>query len=334
VISFWEAAMSGPDEDSDLHLRVPCRVLGRTGLLVSRLAFGAGPVSGLMTGKDFQSQAETFRALIELGINWIDTAAGYGNGSSEANIGRILAELPGQHCKLHVATKVRIDCSSSLTFRDQVQISLEASLNRLQLPKVSLLQLHNGITAVRHEQPDSVSVADVLDPDGILDALKAVQAKGLADFIGLTATGTAEPMRRVVRTGAFDTIQVPYNLLNPSAGQVFGEDFPEQNYGNILHDCRMTDMGCFVIRVFAGGALLGLPPSPHTLKTPYFPLDLYRRDLIRSANLANAPGVLDIQRKAVEFSLAHAAVHSAIIGFGAATHVADAARALTGSCSH
>ena len=326
--------MSVRDEDSDLRLPVPCRVLGRTGLLVSRLAFGAGPVSGLMTRENFDLQAETMRALIRLGINWIDTAAGYGNGSSEASIGRILAEMPQEHCMLHVATKVRIDFSSTLSFRDQVRFSLDASLSRLQLSKVSLLQLHNGITAIRGDQANSVSVADVLDPGGILDALKAVQAEGQADFIGLTGTGLAEPMRSVVRTGEFDTIQVPYNMLNPSAGQMVAEDFPEQNYGNILDDCRREGMGCFVIRVFAGGALLGQPPSNHTLRTPYFPLDLYRRDLDRATHLAKDPDGSDLAKRAIEFALAHPAVHSAIVGFGAASHVVDAVRALGDFCSH
>ena len=320
----------GVDESSDFRFPVPRQVLGRTGLLVSRLAFGAGPVSGLMTGDSFDLQAETMRTLIRLGINWVDTAAGYGNGASEANIGRFLAELPEEHHKLHMATKVRIDCNSTLSFLDQVRISLEASLRRLRLHKVSLLQLHNGITAVRGDQANSISVADVLDSGGILDALKAVQAEGQADFIGLTGTGTAEPMRTVVRTGQFDTIQVPYNLLNPSAGQMVAEDFPEQNYGNILEECRMEGMGCFVIRVFAGGALLQQPPSSHTLKTPYFPLDLYRRDLDRARNLAKDPGGSDLAKKAIEFALAHSAVHSAIIGFGAASHVADAVRAIGG----
>ena len=71
------------------------RTLGRTGLRVSAVAFGAGPVSGLMTGDDHAAQAAALRRAIELGINWIDTAPGYGQGKSEANIGRALAEIHG-----------------------------------------------------------------------------------------------------------------------------------------------------------------------------------------------------------------------------------------------
>jgi aryl-alcohol dehydrogenase-like predicted oxidoreductase len=305
------------------------------------LAFGAGPVSGLMTGDNLESQSETLKTLYDSGINWIDTAAGYGNGSSERSIGRVLAMLPIEVSRaFHVATKVRIDFSSSLSFADQVRFSVDASLQRLQVPKVSLLQLHNGVTVRRNDQPSSVGIADVLDSGGILDALKRVQVEGKADFLGLTGTGAAEQMRAVVNTREFDTIQVPFNLINPSAGRPVANDFVEQNYGTILEDCRSAGMGCFAIRVFAGGALLQQPPSDHTLKTPYFPLDLYRRDLERAASLeddvsgAGLLGGATLLQQSIEFAMSHPAIHSAIIGFGAPEHVVDAVRALNRIYSH
>lgn len=332
--------MSGAIEEFGRSFLVPHRVLGRTKLKVSCLAFGAGPVSGLMTGSNVESQVETCKTLYELGINWIDTAAGYGNGSSEKSIGRVLAEMPKEVCReFHVATKVRIDFNSPLSIADQVLFSVEASLRRLQLPKVRLLQLHNGVTASRDDQPSSVGIADVLDSGGILDALKSIQAAGQTDFLGLTGTGAVEQMREVVNTGEFDTIQVPYNLLNSSAGCEVADDFVEQNYGNILDNCRAVSMGCFAIRVLAGGALLRQPPSEHTLKTPYFPLDLYRRDLDRAASLdggaggSGGPGGARLIRQSIEFALSHPAIHSAIVGFGAPAHVVDGVRAVSRVCS-
>ena len=333
--------MSGAIEESGRSSRVPHRVLGRTGLQVSCLAFGAGPVSGLMTGHNLESQSETLKTLYDSGINWIDTAASYGNGSSERSIGRVLAMLPIEVSReFHVATKVRIDFNSSLSFADQVRFSVEASLQRLQVPKVSLLQLHNGVTVRRNDQPSSVGIADVLDSGGILDALKSVRVEGKADFLGLAGTGAPEQMRAVVNTSEFDTIQLPYNLFNPSAGRQVANDFVEQDYGNILEDCRSAGMGCFAIRVFAGGALLRQPPSDHTLKTPYFPLDLYRRDLDRAACLedgvsgAGLLGGATLLEQSIEFALSHPAIHSAIIGFGAPGHVMDAVRALNRIYSH
>ena len=83
------------------------RKLGRTGLKVSAVAFGAGPVSGLMTGTDFAAQLATVHRALAAGINWFDTAPGYGNGASETNLGRVLAELDAT-TSVHVATKVRV----------------------------------------------------------------------------------------------------------------------------------------------------------------------------------------------------------------------------------
>src|SRR5262245_42879046 len=69
------------------------RVLGRTGISVSRVAFGAGPISGLMVGNDAHWQRAVIEYAISRGINWFDTAATYGDGQSERNLGRVLQEL-------------------------------------------------------------------------------------------------------------------------------------------------------------------------------------------------------------------------------------------------
>ena len=80
--------------------------LGSTGIRVSKVAFGAGPISGLMVGDALQQQQKTVQRAIELGINWFDTAATYGAGQSERNLGRVFHELG--IAGIHVATKVRL----------------------------------------------------------------------------------------------------------------------------------------------------------------------------------------------------------------------------------
>lgn len=304
-------------------------VLGRTGLTISRLAFGAGPVSGLMTGNDYPLQRATLARALESGINWIDTAAGYGQGSSEANLGRVLTELKlAGLAPVHVATKVRIDAASSLSFREQVESSVAQSLARLGCQRVTLLQLHNGVTARRDDEPASLSADDVLRPDGAADALAAIQRSGLAQFIGLTGTGSPADLRSVICSDRFDTIQLPYNLLNPSAGQVMPAGFAERDYGNILHDCQQHALGVFAIRVLAGGALLGQAPSAHTLKTPYFPLDLYTRDTQQAVRWQAERAASTWVRDALEFVWRHPAIHGAIVGFGSPDHVTTAVEAV------
>lgn len=300
------------------------RTLGRTGIRVSVLAFGAGPVSGLMTGRDEDAQTTVLRRAVELGINWIDTAPGYGQGLSETNLGRALNAIGGSE-NVHIATKVRVLAEQFLNPADAVRRSVEESLQRLGRSSVTLLQLHNGITQNRGDEPFSLSPADILAPGGVLDAMRRIRDEGLIRHVGLTGTGHPTAMREVVRSGEFDTIQVPFNLLNPSAAQEVPESWGEANYGNIIADCAAMNMGVFAIRVYAGGALLGQAPSAHTVKTPFFPLALYERDQRQAAELARHLGEgRSLKEAALRFVLEQASIHSAIIGFGAPEHVGEA----------
>lgn len=297
------------------------RILGRTGLRISTVAFGAGPVSGLMTGHDHVAQTAAMKRAVGLGINWIDTAPGYGQGRSETNIGRTLAEINARE-SLQVATKVRLAPDQLSNIPHAIRVSVETSLQRLGLPAVTLLQLHNGLTARRDDEPFSITPHDVLGAGGVLEAFQELRRSGLVRHIGLTGTGQAAEMREVVCSGGFDTIQVPYHLLNPTAGRASPDDSADCDYGNIIADCAGLNMGVFAIRVFAGGALLGQEPSGHTLTTPFFPLALYLRDRERADRLASTGS---LKEKALRFVLDDSRVHSAIIGFGSAEQLEEVA---------
>ncbi|MEQ2007282.1 MAG: aldo/keto reductase, partial [Limisphaerales bacterium] len=81
------------------------------------------------------------------------------------------------------------------------------------------------------------------------------------------------------------------------------------------------------IRVFAGGALAGKPPSAHTLTTKFFPLPIYERDLRRAEAMRRLlPAGVSMPEAAVRFAVHHAQVTSAIIGFGSPEEVEAAAR--------
>ena len=112
------------------------RPLGSTGLEVSEISFGAGPVAGLMTGTDFEQQLQVLQTAFDTGINWIDTAAGYGNGASERALGNALQQLDSrQH--IQIATKVRIQRHSSASICEQIRTGVTDSLQRLQRPHVT-----------------------------------------------------------------------------------------------------------------------------------------------------------------------------------------------------
>ncbi|MCE2794671.1 MAG: aldo/keto reductase [Planctomyces sp.] len=302
------------------------RRLGRTGLLVSEISFGAGPVSGLMTGTDTQQQLEVLRAAIHSGINWVDTAAGYGNGTSEKAVGAALRQLDPQQ-QIQVATKVRIHRSSGASIRQQITAGITASLSRLQRSHITLLQLHNAITEQPDQEPFSLTPEEVLGPQGVAAAFNELRQSGIITCCGLTGTGQPAALRKVLESEQFETLQIPFNRLNPSAGMPTAPDTVPTDYGNLLADCQRLDIGAFAIRVLAGGAVAGNPPSAHTLTTPFFPLDLYQHDLQKAQSLAAAEPASHAVTEAIRFVLQHPAVCSAIIGFAQPHEVLQACTA-------
>jgi len=114
------------------------RTLGRTGLRVSAIAFGCGPVSGWMAELPPDEQCAVVRRAIELGINWFDTAAGYGDGTSEASLGAALARL-GHPAGIHIATKVRYPAERLGDIGAYTRASVAASLKRLGVAQVALV---------------------------------------------------------------------------------------------------------------------------------------------------------------------------------------------------
>lgn len=302
------------------------RRLGRTGLLVSEISFGAGPVSGLMTGTDTQQQLEVLRAAIHSGINWVDTAAGYGNGKSEKAVGAALRQLDPQQ-QIQVATKVRIHRSSGASIRQQITAGITASLSRLQRSHITLLQLHNAITEQPDQEPFSLTPEEVLGPQGVAAAFNELRQSGIITCCGLTGTGQPAALRKVLESEQFETLQIPFNRLNPSAGMPMAPDTVPTDYGNLLADCQRLDIGAFAIRVLAGGAVAGNPPSAHTLTTPFFPLDLYQHDLQKAQSLAAAEPASHAVTEAIRFVLQHPAVCSAIIGFAQPHEVLQACTA-------
>lgn len=300
------------------------RPLGNTGIRISAISFGAGPISTLMVGDPTDRQRAVVEAALARGVNWFDTAATYGAGQSERNLGRALAEL-GAAARVHVATKVRLSSDDLGDIRGAVRRSFEGSLERLKLPRVTLLQLHNSITARRGDEPTSITPHDVLGTGGVAEALEELRGEGLTLHLGLTGIGASAALAEVVRSRRFHSIQTPYHLLNPSAGRPARRGFAETDYGNIIAHCAAAQMGVLAIRVLAGGALLGNSPSPHTLKTPFFPLDLYERDRRRAARLQERLGPQRrLAQEAVRFALAHPHVSSALIGFGEARQIDEA----------
>ena len=226
------------------------RTFGRTGIEVSEIIFGAGAVGGILIHKDDATKRDAIARALAGGINWIDTAAQYGNGKSEEALGWL---LPEARATPHVSTKFQLDVTNLADVPKQIEERLQASLARLKRPSVDLLQLHNRIG----RQPGGrvMTVEQILGRNGVADGLDRLREKGLIRHMGITAIGEAASVCEVIRSGRFDSAQVYYNVLNPSAGRSMPSGWTGQNMGGIIAACRATGVAVMAIRIFAAGVI-------------------------------------------------------------------------------
>ena len=226
------------------------RPFGRTGLQVSNLVFGGGFVGGILLHADDDTRRTAMRRALEGGINWIDTAASYGQGQSEEVLGWLLQEVER---KPYISTKVGLDLDRLDDIAGQVEESLHASLARLRMESVDLFQLHNPIAP--ETGGTALSVAHVLGKGGAADALDRMRDQGLARHIGFTALGEAAPIREVIDSGRFESAQVYYNLINPTAARPLPAGWSGHDFSGVLDACRAKGVAVMNIRVFAAGVL-------------------------------------------------------------------------------
>jgi L-galactose dehydrogenase/L-glyceraldehyde 3-phosphate reductase len=303
------------------------RTLGRTGLAVSVLGFGCGAVGGLMVRGNPADQERAVARAIDLGINYFDTAAMYGNGESERNLGRVMKSLKSD---IVVGTKVRVPDGERSRIGAAITASLEASLQRLQLEHVDLFQLHNHITADGSDggfTPETV-LAEVVP------AFERLRRQGKTRFCGITAVGGTPALHTVIDARAFDTAQVSYNLLNPSAGAAVEPGYPAHDFGNLLAHTKSADMGVINIRVLAAGALSGTEDR-HPLGSPSVePIGSggsYRTDVERARRLeplireGHAESLVDA---ALRFAIANGAVSTVLVGYSTLDQLETAARSI------
>ena len=226
------------------------RRFGRTGIDISELVFGGGFVGGILIDADDDTRREAIRRALDAGVNWIDTAPSYGQGQSETALGWLLGEL---HEQPHLSTKVGLDLDKLDDIPGQIESSLEQSLSRLARDSVDLLQLHNPLGPPADAA--TLNVEDVLKERGVADTFERLKGQGLIRFMGITALGDAGACRQVIDSGRFDTAQVYYNALNPSAGQKMPAKWTGHSYDGIIDACHRQDMGVMAIRILAAGVL-------------------------------------------------------------------------------
>jgi aryl-alcohol dehydrogenase-like predicted oxidoreductase len=303
------------------------RRLGKTGLDVSLLGYGCGAVGGLMVGGAPADQERAVARALELGINYFDTAAQYGNGRSEENLGRVIKSLKPD---IYVGTKVRLPPTEPGQIGAGITAALEASLKRLQLERVDLYQFHNAIVGATGG--GSFAVESMLDE--VVPAFERLVQQGKIGFFGITAVGDTASLLRVVDARAFATAQVSFNLLNPSPGAAVLAGFPAQDYGNLLAHTKAANMGVINIRVLAGGALSGSEERHAIASPPPDPIgsgSSYKTDVERARRFM--PLVRDghadsLIEASLRYVISHEAISTILIGIATLEQFEIAARSI------
>jgi aryl-alcohol dehydrogenase-like predicted oxidoreductase len=300
------------------------RAFGRTGLKLSVLGFGCGAVGGLMVRGDPADQERSIARAMSAGVNYFDTAVQYGHGESEKNLGRILKRLRPTNAV--VGTKVRLPPEAYGRIAEAVTTSLEGSLVRLGLERVDIFHLHNPITVSGGEA--TLSVQQVLGD--VVPAFERLRQQGKIRFLGITAVGDTAALQQVIDTRAFDSAQVVYNMLNPSAAEALPKNYPAQDYGRLFDHTEKAGTGVVGIRVLAGGALSGSEARHPIASPPPEPIGSamsYDGDLSRARRLIpliDEGFATSLSEAATRFALSHPAMGTILVGMATPQQFEDA----------
>ncbi len=298
------------------------RRFGRTNLQVSEIVFGGGFVGGLLVLKDDETRLATLRRAMDAGMNWVDTAPLYGQGRSEEALGWLLQELDDQP---FLSTKVELKEDDLGDIPGAVERSMHASLERLQRDSVDLLQLHNRIGTRGDEITQrTLSVEHVLRDGGVADALDRMREQGLTRHVGLTALGEAPAICAAIDSGRFDSAQVYYNMLNPSAARAMPPGWSGHDFSGVIDACKRHDTAVMGIRVFASGVLAtDERHGREAVLTDDSALDV-EAGRARAALAAVGDGFGTRAQTALRFALANHDLACVVIGMAEPEHLEEA----------
>jgi len=204
------------------------RRLGNTGLHVTLFGFGTIKFPHIPA----EEAANALDRAIDLGVNFIDTARGYGD--SEVKIGPVLRRRRGE---VYIATK------TGKRSAKEAMAELETSLRNLQTDHIDLYQAH------------WVCNSDVLDqvlaPGGALEAFRKAKEQGKIGHYGITMHRHHAAIRRAIETDLFETIMLAYNPID------------EEGMGpELIPLAAKHDMGVIIMKPLSGGVLVSPPGSP------------------------------------------------------------------------
>lgn len=280
------------------------RKLGRTGLNVSEIGFGAWAIGGSWGPQSESDSVAALHRALDLGVNLIDTAAGYGDGKSERIIGKVLKE---RREKVVVATKTPPTsgpwppspyCVAAERYPAKyIRENIEQRLQNLGTDTIDILQLHTW-TRAWNGNPEPFAV------------LRDLKKEGKVRFVGIsTPEHDQNSVIELMRGGWVDVVQVIYNI------------FEQEPAAELLPAAAESGVGIIVRVVFDEGALTGKWTEGTTFaegdfRRKYFEGDRLPRAVARARAIGKELGAsgMTLPQAAIKFALAHRAVGTVIPG--------------------
>ena len=238
---------------------LPKRALGRTGAHVSILAMGGG--SRFLMYKDEDKALEALNRAFDLGITYMDTAFGYGNGLSETRVGKVMAARRKKD-GIFLATKIEARNG------DEAARTVEGSLKRLQTDQIDLVHIHS--------LEDEADLAQIEAKDGILNRLLKFRDEKAIRFVGITCHNDPTVLAKALERHDFDCTQMALNAaLAGMKGGKHGMEINEAMKTSFetvaLPIAVRKKMGIIAMKVYAQEGLAGEAPAEKLL---YYSLSL------------------------------------------------------------
>jgi uncharacterized protein len=227
---------------TDAKTGMPTRVFGRTGARISILAFGCG--SRFLAYKDPDKACESLNRALDLGVTYVDTAYGYGDGQSEEWVGRVMKT---RRNGLWLTTKI------NKRNGDEAMRVLEGSLKRLNTDRVDLIHVHSLL--------DDADLAAVEAPNGVLKTLYKLRDQRVTRAIGVSSHMDPVVLRKAIERNDFDCTQMALNAARAGMRNVpsgFAPNYMHDSFESlVLPVARRKKMGVIAMKVFAQEGLSG-----------------------------------------------------------------------------
>jgi aryl-alcohol dehydrogenase-like predicted oxidoreductase len=280
------------------------RTLGRTGLEVTRLGYGAMELAGFRPDLTPTDAHRVLNEVLDAGITFIDTSPDY--GGSEELIGEAISHRRDEFllaskcgCPVTIPFEMKDGRPVHLFTEENVRAGVEQSLRRMRTEVLDLVQVHISPSRAELEEHD------------VIGTLETLRREGKLRFIGMS--GTLPNLPDHIEMGVFDAFQIPYSAL-------------EREHEEWIHRAAAAGAGTII----RGGVARGAPApdqAPEQAVEIWRKAMIAKRDRFEEAKLDELLGDMTRMEFMLRFTLSHPDVHTIIVGTRNPKHLADNVRA-------